>query len=156
MSRLLILALACLASGLSAQNALDQSGPLNSRRTALMGDFNKAQAQLRAAKSEPERDSAHAIIADVADKAGALRSDIVRANDRVVVALNHLRDGKRDRSATIKAVTEKLTASNASLTALPIPSGPQFNAAEVNQVQRVLDACKVTLDLHRHACQNLR
>ena len=71
------------------------------------------------------------------------------------MALNRQRSGKQDRSATIKAVTAKLEQANQTLSALPLPSGPEFNPAEVNQIQRVLDVSRTTLDLHKHACQNL-
>lgn len=155
MHRLLVATIACLASALSAQGSLDQSSALNAQRTAMMGDFNKAQVQLRQAKAESERQAAYALIADVAARADVLRTQIVKANEDVIRALNVLRDGKQDRSATIKAVTGKLTAGNQALLALPLPSGPQFTAPEVNQVQRVLDVAKTTLDSHRHACQNL-
>lgn len=155
MQRLFLASLACLTSILSAQGTLDQSSVLNAQRTAMLGDFNKAQVQLRQAKAESERQAAYDVIADVAARAGALRTQIVKANEDVIQALNFRRAGKQDRSATIKAVTEKLTAGNRALLALPLPSGPQFTAAEVNQVQRVLDVSKTTLDSHRHACQNL-
>jgi hypothetical protein len=39
---------------------------------------------------------------------------------------------------------------------LPLPEGPEFTAAEINQIQRVLDSIKTTLELHNHACQNLK
>ena len=156
MPRLLTLALTCLAALASAQGSLDKSGPLNAERTAITGEFNKGQAQLRAAKTEADREAAFAIIAKVAAKTDTLRGYIIKGNDDVIIALNHLRSGKQDRSATIKAVTGKLTSANQTLSGLPLPTGPQFNPAEINQIQRVLDTCKTTLDLHKHACQNLK
>ena len=154
--RLLLLAFLCLAVSAPAQGSLDKSGPLNAERTVVTGDFNKAQVQLRAAVSEADRQAAFVRIADAAGKADLLRKYIVKGNEDVIVALNTRRSGKQDRSATIKAVTEKLTSANAALMALPLPAGPEFNPAEINQVQRVLDVSKTTLDLHRHACQNLK
>ena len=155
MTKLLTLALTCLAAVASAQNALDKSRPLNAERTQITGDFNKAQAQLRAAKTESDREAAHALIAEVARKADTLRGYIIQGNNDVITALNTQRYGKQDRSATIKAVTAKLEQANQTLSALPLPAGPQFNPAEINQIQRVLDVSRTTLDLHKHACQNL-
>lgn len=156
MPRLLTLALACLASVASAQGSLDKSVPLNAERTVITGEFNKAQAQLRAAKTEADREAAYSAIAKVAAKADTLRGYIIKGNDDVIFELNRQRAGTQSRSATIKAVTAKLTAANQALSSLPLPSGPQFNPSEINQIQRVLDTCKTTLDLHKHACQNLK
>ena len=91
----------------------------------------------------------------MARKADTLRGYIIQGNNDVITALNTQRHGKQDRSATIKTVTGKLSAANQSLAALPLPTGPQFNPAEINQIQRVLDVSRTTLDLHKHACQNL-
>lgn len=156
MPRLLTLALTLLAALAPAQGALDKSGPLNAERTAITGEFGKAQVQLRAAKTDADLEAVYTVLASVAAKADKLRGYIIKGNDDVIVALKTQRYGKQDRSATIKTVTTKLTAANQALAALPLPQGPQFTTAEINQIQRVLDTCKTTLDLHRHACQNLK
>jgi len=153
---LLVAALLALApSQLLAQNSLDQSGPLGIERTGISSDFNQILVALRNAKTERQKEPLYLKVDTIIRRTDSLRGKVVTANQNVIIALNRLRDGVRDRSATIKAVTEKLGATNQSLTALPLPGGPSYTPLEVNQVQRVLDACKTTLDQHRHACQNL-
>ena len=156
MRRFLTLAFSCLASVAAAQSSLDKSVPLNAERTVITGEYNKAQAQLRNAKTEAEREAPFKALAAVAVKADTLRNYIIKGNNDVISELYRQRSGTSSRSATIKTVTEKLTAANQALAALPLPTGPKFTAAEVNQIQRVLDTCKTTLDLHKHACQNLK
>jgi len=153
---LLVAALLALApSQLLAQNSHDQSGPLGVERTGIMSEFNLIQVALRNAKTEREKEPLYLKVDTIISRTDSLRGKVVTANERVIDALNRLRGGANSRSATIKAVTEKLGATNQSLTALPLPGGPSYTPLEVNQVQRVLDACKTTLDQHRHACQNL-
>lgn len=150
------LLLALAADPLAAQSSLDQSPQLNQERTAIASEFNQVQVRLRSAKTEAERQSTYPQIESIAKQTNALRAKIVTANEAVITELNRRRDGVRDRSATIKAVTERLTKSNQFLSTLPLPVGPGFSPLEVNQIQRVLDTCKTSLDQHRHACQNLQ
>jgi len=156
MTRILTLILTCVASIAAAQSGLNKSGPLNAERTQITGEFNKAQGLLRAAKTDDQRKPAYAALVAVVAKARTLQGYIDRANKDVIEELNRKRGGSQSRSATIKTVTEKLSAGNQALLALPLPEGPEFTAAEINQIQRVLDSIKTTLELHNHACQNLK
>ena len=143
------------ASALAA-SGLDQSQTLGTARSLITADFAKAQSALRSAKDEAGRQASFKVFQDVSVRIAKLRSDVISANNAVVTALNTQRSGTRDRSATIKVTTEKLTQANSLLSSLNLPTGPDFTTADINDLQKLVDKIKVTLDEHAHACANLK
>jgi hypothetical protein len=139
-----------------AASGLDQSQTLGTARSLITADFAKAQSALRSAKDEAGRQASFKVFQDVSVRIAKLRSDVISANNTVVTALNTQRAGTRDRSATIKVTTEKLTLANSLLSSLNLPKGPDFTTADINDLQKLVDKIKVTLDEHAHACANLK
>ena len=139
-----------------AASGLDQSQTLGTARSLITADFAKAQSALRSAKDEAGRQASFKVFQDVSVRIAKLRSDVISANNAVVTALNTQRSGTRDRSATIKVTTEKLTLANSLLASLNLPTGPDFTTADINDLQKLVDKIKVTLDEHAHACANLK
>jgi len=139
-----------------AASGLDQSRALGAERSSVTADFAKAQAAFRSAKDEAGRQASYKVFQDVSVRIAKLRSDVISANNAVVTALNTQRSGTRDRSATIKVTTEKLTLANSLLASLNLPTGPDFTTADINDLQKLVDKIKVTLDEHAHACANLK
>jgi hypothetical protein len=139
-----------------AASGLDQSKALGAERSLITSDFAKAQSAFRSAKDEAGRQASYKVFQDVSARLSKLRSDVISANSNVITALNTQRSGARDRSATIKVTTEKLTQANSMLSALNLPAGPDFSTADINDLQKLVDKIKVTLDEHAHACANLK
>ena len=139
-----------------AASGLDQSRALGTERSLITADFAKAQSTFRNAKDEAGRQASYKVFQDVSVRLSKLRADVISANSNVITALNTQRSGTRDRSATIKVTTEKLTRANSVLSALNLPAGPDFTTADINDLQKLCDKIKVTLDEHTHACANLK
>lgn len=148
----------------SAQESLNRFEELSSSRTKLTSEFAKIQDQLRS-KDQSTVSAGENGLSGLGPKVESLRDDLVKANQRIIDALNpnykppgrynnELFFGLYDPSATIVATLGKLMKQNQDLDAVSLPTTPPFSPQNLNDYQKALDRLKNAIDEHRHSANN--
>ena len=148
----------------SAQSSLNRYEELSPARAKLTSEFAKIQNQLRS-KERATITAGEKGLSQLAPKIESMRDDLVKANQRIIEALNpnytppgygsnDLFYGLYDPSATIVATLGKLMKENQELNALSLPNTAPFSPQDLNAYQKALDRMKRAIDEHRHAANN--